>query len=89
MTCPTGSPGGFLYKVWTPVNFPVNDGRKTVVVLHQTQDVTRVVPPVAGHVAAPGLAELRKTADALGFPEPRPAESDIKTVSRKKAPARY
>ena len=65
------NPGEFIYRVWTSVNSPIKDDGKTVAVLHHVQDVTRVVPLEAGQVAAPGLAELRNAADALGrqFPE--------------------
>lgn len=56
------NPGEFLYKVWTPVSVPIQDGRKTVAVLHRVQDVTRVAPR-----AVPSeLAELRQAAEALG-----------------------
>jgi hypothetical protein len=65
------NPGEFIYKVWTPVNFPIKDDGKTVAVPHHVQNVTRAVPPAPGQVAAPGLAEVRQAADALGrqFPE--------------------
>ncbi len=56
------SPGEFIYRVWTPVNSPIKESKKTVAVLHHVQDVTCVVPPAA----APDLAELRNAADALG-----------------------
>jgi PAS domain-containing protein len=60
------NPGKFLYKVWTPVNSPLKEGKKTVAVLHHVQDVTRVVPPTPAHAAYPHLSELRKSAEALG-----------------------
>jgi hypothetical protein len=59
------SPGEFIYKVWMPVNSPIKDGKKTVAVLHHTQDITRAVPPTAGRGALPGPFELRKAADVL------------------------
>lgn len=58
-------PGAFIYKVWTPVNSPIKDGKKTVAVLHHAQDVTRVVPAKPPHVAYPQLSELRTRAEAL------------------------
>ena len=67
------NPGEFVYRVWTPVNSPINDCGKTVAVLQQVQDVTRVVPRPAGRCE---LAELEKTAGMLGrcFPD-LPAEA--------------
>lgn len=64
-------PGAFIYKVWTPVNSPIKEGKKTVAVLHHAQDVTRVVPREPEHVAYPKLSELRNAAAVLGcqFPE--------------------
>lgn len=69
-------PGRFVYKVWTPVNSPIKEDKKTVAVLHHGQDVTRVVPPAPARITYPQLAELRKAADVLGrqFPE-LPAEA--------------
>lgn len=65
------NPGEFIYRVWTPMNSPIKDGKKTVAVLHQGHDVTRVVPPKPAHNAYPQLSELRKAAEALGrqFPD--------------------
>ena len=60
------TPGGFIYKVWMPVNSPISDGRKTVAVLHHVQDITRVAPLAAGRARLPEPAELRTVADALG-----------------------
>lgn len=70
------SPGEFIYKVWTPVNSPIKDGKKTVGALHHVQDVTRVVPPKPARLAYPQLAELRRAAALLGrqFPD-LPAEA--------------
>jgi hypothetical protein len=71
MTCPTGSTRRVhLPGLDTGELSPIKDDGKTVAVLDHVQDVTRVVPLAAGQVA-PGLAELRNAADALGrqFPE--------------------
>lgn len=64
-------PGEFVYRVWTPMNSPIKDGKKTVAVLQHAQDVTRVVPPTPEERAYPKLFELRRAADALGrqFPD--------------------
>lgn len=69
-------PGEFIYKVWTPVNSPIKDGKRTVAVLHHVQDVTRAVPAKPAHVAYPQLSELRRRAEVLSrqFPE-LPAEA--------------
>ncbi len=70
------NPGEFIYRVWTPMNSPIKDGKKTVAVLHHAQDVTRVVPPAGTQVTSPELAELRKAADVLGRRFPTlPAEA--------------
>lgn len=65
------NPGAFVYKVWTPMNDPIKDGKKTVAVLQHAQDVTRVVPPTPEERAYPKLFELRRAAEALGrqFPD--------------------
>jgi hypothetical protein len=71
MTCPTGSTRRVhLPGLDTGELSPIKDDGKTVAVLDHVQDVTRVVPLAAGQVA-PGLAELRNAAHALGrqFPE--------------------
>ncbi|ORB75401.1 PAS domain-containing protein [Mycobacterium scrofulaceum] len=67
-------PGEFVYRVWTPMNSPIKDGKKTVAVLQHAQDVTRVVPPTPEERAYPKLFELRRAADALGrqFPDLSP-----------------
>lgn len=64
-------PGEFIYKVWTPVNSPIKEGKKTVAVLNHSQDVTRVVPPAPARLAYPHLTELRNAAAALArqFPD--------------------
>ncbi|BBX63471.1 hypothetical protein MSAS_26450 [Mycobacterium saskatchewanense] len=64
------TPGEFVYRVWTPVNSPIHDDGKTVAVLHQVQDVTRVVPQPPASASAK-LAQLRAAAEVLGrqFPE--------------------
>lgn len=59
------NPGAFIYKVWTPVNSPIKERKKTVAVLHHVQDVTRVVPATPPHVAYPQLSEFRRGAEAL------------------------
>ena len=65
-------PGEFSYRVWTPVNSPINDDGQTVAVLHHVQDVSRVVP----RPPASKLAELRKAAERLGRQFPGlPAEA--------------
>ncbi len=70
------NPGEFIYRVWTPMNSPIKDGKKTVAVLHHGQDVTRVVPPKPAHIAYPQLAELRNAAGVLGRQFPTlPAEA--------------
>jgi len=66
------SPGEFIYRVWTPVNSPIKEIKKTAAVLHHVQDVTCVVPPAAYR----DLAELRTAAAALGRHFPNlPAEA--------------
>lgn len=66
-------PGEFVYRVWTPVNSPINDDGQTVAVLHQVQDVTRVVPRPGGPAE---LAELEIAAKTLGRQFPKlPAEA--------------
>lgn len=59
------NPGEFIYKVWTPVNSPIKDGKRTVAVLNHVQDVTHVVPPAPARLAYPQLAELRSAAAML------------------------
>lgn len=72
-----GQPGGFIDKVWTPVNYPIKDGGRTVAVLHRTQDVTRVMPSAA----APVPTELRHAAKALGREFPGlPAEAVLSVL---------
>lgn len=63
--------GEFVYKVWTPMNSPIKDGKKTIAVLLHAQDVTRVVPATPADDAYPKLFELRNAAEALGrqFPD--------------------
>lgn len=56
-------PAEFVYKVWTPVNSPIKDRGRTVAILHQIRDVTRSMP--ARQIAGRGLADLRRSADAL------------------------
>ncbi|OBG70598.1 PAS domain-containing protein [Mycobacterium sp. E3305] len=65
------NPGAFVYRVWTPMNDPIKDGKKTVAVLQHAQDVTRVVPPTPEERAYPKLFELRRAAEVLGrqFPD--------------------
>ncbi|UXA06242.1 PAS domain-containing protein [Mycobacterium sp. SMC-2] len=60
------NPGEFVYKVWTPMNSPIKEGKKTVAVLQHAQDVTRVVPPTPADHAYPKLFELRSAAEVLG-----------------------
>ena len=70
------NPGEFIYRVWTPMNSPIKDGKNTVAVLHHAQDVTRVVPQAGAQVTSPELAELRKAAGVLGRQFPTlPAEA--------------
>ncbi|HTX94146.1 MAG TPA: PAS domain-containing protein [Mycobacterium sp.] len=57
--------GEFVYRVWTPMNSPVKEGKKTIAVLHHVQDVTRVVPPKPPHMSYPQLSELRKATEVL------------------------
>ncbi len=72
-------PGEFIYRVWTPVNSPINDDGKTVAVLHQVQDVTRVVPRPAGRSE---LADLKKGAELLGRQFPNlPAEAVLSVLT--------
>lgn len=84
-------PGEFIYRVWTPMNSPIKDGKKTVAVLQHAQDVTRVVPPTPEERAYPKLFELRRAADALGrqFPDLPPRRCSacwrIRTASSRKA----
>ena len=65
------NPGEFVYRVWTPVNSPIKEGKKTIAVLQHAQDVTRVVPPTPAERAYPKLFELRRAAAVLGrqFPD--------------------
>lgn len=65
------NPGEFVYKVWTPTNSPIKEGKKTVAVLQHAQDVSRVVPPTPADRAYPKLFELRSAAEVLGrqFPD--------------------
>ncbi|OBF49666.1 hypothetical protein A5756_23460 [Mycobacterium sp. 852002-53434_SCH5985345] len=65
------NPGEFVYKVWTPVNSPIKEGKKTVAVLQHAQDITRVLPPAPTDRAYPKLLELRSAAEVLGrqFPD--------------------
>lgn len=61
-------PGEFNYRVWTPVNSPIHDAGRTVAVLHQVQDVTRVVPWPGGPAE---LAGLKREAEVLGRQFPK------------------
>lgn len=65
------NPGEFVYKVWTPTNSPIKEGKKTIAVLQHAQDVTRVVPRAPAEHAYPKLIWLRSAAEALGrqFPD--------------------
>ena len=76
------NPGEFVYKVWTPVNSPIKDGKKTIAVLQHAQDVTRVVPPTPAERAYPELFELRRAAEALGrqFPD-LPSEAVLSVLT--------
>jgi PAS fold len=78
----TRNPGEFVYKVWTPVNSPIKDGKKTIAVLQHAQDVTRVVPPTPEESAYPKLFELRNAAAALGrrFPD-LPSEAVLSVLT--------
>lgn len=76
------NPGEFVYKVWTPVNSPIKEGKKTVAVLQHAQDVTRVVPPAPADRAYPKLFELRSAAEVLGrqFPD-LPSEAVLSVLA--------
>ncbi|WP_322860996.1 PAS domain-containing protein [Mycobacterium europaeum] len=75
-------PGEFVYKVWTPMNSPIKDGKKTIAVLQHAQDVTRVVPPTPAERAYPKLFELRRAAEVLArqFPD-LPSEAVLSVLT--------
>ncbi|WP_102419564.1 PAS domain-containing protein [Mycobacterium sp. 4858] len=76
------NPGEFIYKVWTPMNSPIKEGKKTVGVLQHAQDVTRVVPPTPADRAYPKLFELRSAAEGLArqFPD-LPSEAVLSVLT--------
>ena len=66
------NPGEFVYKVWTPVNSPIKDGKKTIAVLQHAQDVTRVVPPTPAGPRVSQTLRVEECGRGAGAPVPRP-----------------
>ena len=69
------NPGEFIYRVWTPMNSPIKDGREDS---RRAASCPGCHPRSAPrpHSDFPELAELRKAADVLGHQFPTlPAEA--------------